>query len=104
MPPMILGHGTAADGMVRVTFSLDGTADDIEFDPRVMRMPSSVLAEHVRDAIRDARRQLIGELTDDHVSAGKNLEKELEEMHNNYVRQMDDYRRIIDDISRRLGG
>jgi YbaB/EbfC DNA-binding family protein len=104
MLAMILGHGTAADGMVRVTFSLDGAKDDIELDPRVMRMPSADLAEHIRDALRDARRQLLDRLGHDHVSAGHDLEKELDEMHSSYMRQLDGYRRIIDDINRRLGG
>ncbi|MFC4588281.1 YbaB/EbfC family nucleoid-associated protein [Sphaerisporangium corydalis] len=100
---MILGQGTAADGMVRVTVSLDATADDIELDPRVMRMPSGVLAEHLRDAMRAARRQLFDRLAEDHETSGYDLEKHLDEMHTGYMRQMDGYRRIIDDINRRLG-
>ncbi|KAB1910847.1 YbaB/EbfC family nucleoid-associated protein [Micromonospora sp. AMSO31t] len=49
-PPDVQGHGSAADGLVRVTAALGGHIESVEIEPAAMRLPSPDLAEAVRAA------------------------------------------------------
>lgn len=47
-----VGHGEAADGLVKVTVGPSGALKSLEFDPRAMRLPSVDLAAAVLEAAR----------------------------------------------------
>jgi DNA-binding protein YbaB len=96
-----VGHGEAAGGMVRVTVSIDGSADAVVFDPRVARLPSEVLAEHTRDAMRAAHRQLLDRVGQDHKASTDEFRKNAAEMHEAFTHQLNLFQSMFDDIRRR---
>jgi DNA-binding protein YbaB len=53
-PPAVLGHGSAADGLVRVTAGMGGRIESVEIAPGAMRLPSMDLAEEIRTATNEA--------------------------------------------------
>ena len=53
----LVGRGEAADGQVAAEWGTDGLAE-LELNPRVMRMPSTDLADAIKEAIRAARADL----------------------------------------------
>lgn len=53
----LVGRGEAADGQVAAEWGTDGLAE-LELNPRVMRMPSTALADAIKEAIRAARADL----------------------------------------------
>lgn len=57
-PPVVQGHGSAADGLVRVTAGLGGRIESVEIEPAAMRLPSTDLAEEVRAATNAALAEL----------------------------------------------
>ena len=75
-----VGYGEAADGRVLITVSVDGAADAVEFDPRVMRLPAEELAEYTRDAMRAAHQDLYDQLVQDDRGAADELQKKVDEM------------------------
>ncbi|MET8333877.1 YbaB/EbfC family nucleoid-associated protein [Streptosporangium canum] len=52
----VTGVGEAASGQVKVTVAVDGKVLDVVFGPRISRLDSRTLAEHVLQAARDAQR------------------------------------------------
>ncbi|SCE82395.1 YbaB/EbfC family nucleoid-associated protein [Micromonospora chokoriensis] len=60
--PVVQGTGEAADGMVRVVAIPGGQIESVWIDPRLMREPSEILAEHVRAATNSALTDLRGAL------------------------------------------
>jgi DNA-binding protein YbaB len=95
------GHGEAADGKVRVTVSVNGAHDAVEFDPRIMRQPAEVIAENVREALRAAHAELYGKLVAvDDASVAK-VRKKVEDLQASYTDRMDEFQRTLDDNARR---
>ena len=50
----IVGEGTAADGLVTVRTGAGGVLQDLELDPRAMRMASQDLRDAILEAARNA--------------------------------------------------
>jgi DNA-binding protein YbaB len=48
------GSGEALDGLVRCTVAADGTVDDLQLDPRLLRRPLADMADGIRAAINEA--------------------------------------------------
>ncbi|MEV0380463.1 YbaB/EbfC family nucleoid-associated protein [Nonomuraea sp. NPDC050643] len=57
---VVVGHGEAADGQVRVTAAASGRLMDVKFAPRAMRMDSLTLAEAVLRAAQQAQDDVAG--------------------------------------------
>jgi DNA-binding protein YbaB len=52
------GHGSGADGFVRMTVDAGGVISELRLDPRAMRMPSESLSEAIMAAHRAASQNL----------------------------------------------
>jgi DNA-binding protein YbaB len=48
------GEGQAADGLVKASVVSAGEVDSVELDPKALRLGSTVLAGHLRDAVNAA--------------------------------------------------
>jgi hypothetical protein len=95
------GHGEAANGKVRVTVSINGAHDAVEFDPRIMRQSADVIAANVRDAMRAAHEELFAQLVAiDDASVAK-VRKKVDDLQASYADRMYEYQKILDDIGRR---
>jgi len=102
----LTGTGIAADGNVKVTWASATGLDQLQLDPRAMRMPSQDLAAAIKRAITDAmadlRRQTAEVLRDETgASAGDSVAK-IEEMREAFDHQMDEITHRIDDARRRM--
>jgi DNA-binding protein YbaB len=97
------GHGEAADGKVRVTVSVNGANDAVEFDPRMMRQSSDALAEYLRDAMRAAHEELFEKLVEVDAASVAGVNKKVDDLQASYTHRMGEYQRILDGIGRRLG-
>lgn len=53
----LVGHAETEDGRVRAEWTSEGLTE-FELDPRAMRMPSSELAETVKQVVKDAMEDL----------------------------------------------
>jgi DNA-binding protein YbaB len=102
----LVGTGIAADGRVRVTWAAATGLDQLDLDPRAMRMPSQDLSAAIKSAITDAmadlRRQTAEVLrTETGASAGGSVAK-IEEMQETFTSQMDEITARIDEARRRM--
>jgi DNA-binding protein YbaB len=102
----LVGTGAAADGRVRVTWAAATGLDQLQLDPRAMRMASQDLSAAIKSAITDAmadlRRQTAEVLrTETGASAGGSVAK-IEEMQETFTSQMDEITARIDDARRRM--
>lgn len=102
----LVGTGTAADGRVRVTWAAATGLDQLNLDPRAMRMPSQDLAAAIKSAITgamaDLRRQTAEVMqAETGASAGGSVAK-IEEMREAFGSQMDEITARIDDARRRM--
>ncbi|MEU8130006.1 YbaB/EbfC family nucleoid-associated protein [Micromonospora sp. NPDC049049] len=91
-------HGSAADGLVTATIT-DGRLDSFMIDPRLMRLPSWELAEHVMTAVNEALDVLrggqpaIGQPVDvDALASG------LHEVQDRSIRQMAQMSQTLQDV------
>lgn len=96
------GHGEAADGKVRVTVSVNGAKDAVEFDPRMMRQSSGALAEYVCEAMRAAHEELFGKLVEVDAASMADVSKRVDDLQASYTGRMQEYQSILDGIGRRL--
>ena len=98
------GHGEAANGMVRVT-AAGGRLSNVEFNPRVMRLPSEELAEAIVAAANGALDDLAAKypaVAAPRVDAAA-LEARLAEMQQQGAAQMRRYQATIDAALAQLG-
>ncbi|MEW9551352.1 YbaB/EbfC family nucleoid-associated protein [Nonomuraea sp. NPDC050783] len=94
----VRGTGTAADGQIVVGADSTGRIDSIKLNPRVMRLASQDLAEHLLRAVNaaqdDCNRQaqaLIAEagvITSVDEAALQSMERRLTEAHEAFVKEM----------------
>ena len=102
----LVGTGIAANGQVRVTWAAATGLDQLQLDPRAMRMPSNDLSAAIKSAVTDAmadlRRQTAEVLrTETGASAGGSVAK-IEEMQETFTSQMDEITARIDEARRRM--
>ncbi len=95
------GHGEAANGRIRVTVSVNGAHDAVEFDPRVMRQSADEIAANVREAMQAAHRQLFARLVAVDDESMAKVRKKVDDLQASYSDRMDEYQRMLDDIGRR---
>jgi DNA-binding protein YbaB len=98
------GRGSAADGRIIVVAGAGGEITSIELDPRVMRMGSQDLAEHLVEAVNQALRELRAQAATADVSiAPEILEQRLAEVQDQGLRQMAMFTEGLQEVIARLG-
>jgi DNA-binding protein YbaB len=98
------GRGSAADGRIRVVAGPGGEITSIELDPRVMRMASQELAEHLTEAVNQALRELRAQATTaDTAIPPEVLAQRLAEVQDQGLRQMAVFTQSLQDVMARLG-
>ncbi|ACY96334.1 MULTISPECIES: YbaB/EbfC family nucleoid-associated protein [Thermomonospora] len=98
------GQGSAADGRIRVVAGAGGEITSIELDPRVMRMSSQELAEHLVEAVNQALRELRAQVTTAETAiAPEVLAQRLAEVQDQGLRQMTMFVEGLRDAMTQLG-
>jgi DNA-binding protein YbaB len=98
------GRGSAADGRISVVAGAGGEITSIELDPRVLRMASAELAEHLVEAVNQALRDLRAQVTSaDTAIAPEILAQRLAEVQDQGVRQMAMFTQGLQEAMARLG-
>lgn len=88
--------GTAGDGKVRVTVRSPGRVSALELDPRMMRLGSEELAQHLVTAVNAALDELRARTVDTVAPVDLNsLNSQLADLHNESVRQMERFTSAI---------
>ena len=95
--------GEAGDGLVRVLMER-GEVTEVQLDPRAMRIPSEILAEHLRDATNQALRRQREAVPDPAfaVADPEALRERLEELQATSVRQMQSFLDTIREAQSRV--
>ena len=99
----IEGYGVGAEGMIRITAVPGGQLSDLQLDPRVMRMDTVTLSEHLLTAANGALADLQEKLRDQ--MGGANLDglaEELKEVQEQSSRQMASYMQALLDAQQRI--
>lgn len=102
----LTGTGTAADGKVKVTWASATGLDQLQLEPRAMRMASEELAAAIKqaiaDAIADLRRQTAETLQQEAGISTRGGAKRVEEMREAFNGQMDEISNRIHDAKRAM--
>ncbi|WP_245974297.1 YbaB/EbfC family nucleoid-associated protein [Thermomonospora umbrina] len=101
--PPLEGFGEAADGRIRVTAGQGGEIKGIELDPRVMRMASEELAEHLTVAVNAALTDLRSRATTSDTPIDPSvLADRLQEVQDQGLRQMGLFAQGLEDAMARF--
>lgn len=109
----IVGRGTSDDGLIEVSISHNGQVEDLDLNPRVMRLDSVTLAENLKAAIRAAQVNLqdqitavtteaLGESPMDYINDPSIVQSKVQEVQEGYERGMNSVMADIDRIHSRL--
>ncbi|MFI0450848.1 YbaB/EbfC family nucleoid-associated protein [Actinomadura sp. 6N118] len=102
----IEGVGLAADGRVRATVVAGGRLKSVDMDPRAMRLASAELGEQivvaVNAALDDLRTKAAAAPTDEVVDTAA-LGKQVEEIQNQSLRQMELITQALNDTISKIG-
>jgi DNA-binding protein YbaB len=100
--------GTAADGMVRVSFGADGLIKSVAFDPKARRLAMDDLADAVLEALSAAQGELLRRVADHRREADQEavqrLSRDLEDINAEYLRQTAVYQQMGAEILKRMDG
>ncbi|KAB2348067.1 YbaB/EbfC family nucleoid-associated protein [Actinomadura rudentiformis] len=100
------GVGLAADGRVRATVMAGGRLKSVEMDPRAMRLASAELGEQivvaVNAALDDLRTKAAAAPADELVDTAA-LGKQVEEIQNQSLRQMELITQALNDTISKIG-
>ncbi|MGI5232712.1 YbaB/EbfC family nucleoid-associated protein [Actinoallomurus sp. CA-142502] len=100
--------GTAADGMVRVSFGADGLIKSVTIAPQAKRLAMGDLADAVLEALSAAQEELLRRVADGRreadQEAAQRLSRELEEINAEYLRQTAVYQQMGAEILKRMDG
>jgi DNA-binding protein YbaB len=97
------GYGEAADGLVRVTAAAGGRLEELQLDPRVMRMSTVSLAEEIVSAANAALADLQGRIREG--AAGPDLDgltERLKEVREQSVPQLRKFLQALTDAQARI--
>jgi DNA-binding protein YbaB len=98
------GHGTARNGLVRISLSASGLVETVKMDPRVRRLESHDLAASVHEALLAAQHDLLRQAEGRNAALdaeAERLDKKLAEIDAQYLSQMEAFRQVMDDLTRR---
>lgn len=96
------GYGASANKRIVVTIGNDGLVDSVDVDPQVLRWGTDELTRLIQEAMCEAQRDWFRQFTErirsEMAFAEKSrLQKKLDEIDEDYIRQMEDLSRIIAD-------
>lgn len=101
-------NGTAADGMVRVSFAADGLIKSVTFAPQAKRLAMDDLADAVLEALSAAQQELLRRVADGRREADQaavqRLSRELEDINAEHLRQTAVYQQMGAEILKRMDG
>ncbi|WP_227023190.1 YbaB/EbfC family nucleoid-associated protein [Actinomadura rubrobrunea] len=102
------GVGEAADGRIKVTAVAGGRLKSVELNPRVMRMSSQELGERLVEAVNAALEDLRAKAATAGAAEGAvdpaALGKQIEEIQNQSLRQMELITQALNDTLAKIGG
>jgi hypothetical protein len=90
-----------ADGKIRVTVDGDGIVSAVDLDPRAMRFDSQTLAEHLLKAMQDAQLTILRQTAAGAEDNG-GMSKRLDDLHDDFLRQMSAHENAMTDVIRRM--
>lgn len=108
----IVGEGTGADGLVTVRAGAGGMLQDLEIDPKAMRLPSQDLRDAILEAARNAAASYQEQLTEMLPTASTDVDKLLRDfgagghlgtVMADFKRQTSDIEYNLDKLRRDLG-
>lgn len=99
------GHGEAADGRVRVDVNGTGDIEDVQLDPKAMRLPSEDLAAAFKEAFTAARadvKEQLSETTPPFQALPEDIRETLDDLQFVADRRLNQFAEMADDLAARI--
>lgn len=99
------GHGEAAEGRVRVDVNGTGDIEDVQLDPKAMRLPSEDLAAAFKEAFTSARsdvKQQLSESTPPFQAMPEDVRETLDDLQFIADRRLNQFTEMADDLATRI--